>query len=144
MASSLAIEAAIISGVIAGVSSIVINGISVGAQYVLNRRHREWMERFQWRRETNAVVRELRRETLYLDVRNPDVEKLGELIQDLETQLDFIPEEYSGTTLSADLDDIRLAYHNYKDADGGASVVDLRTNLLSATETAESQLDAES
>jgi hypothetical protein len=138
-----AIAASIIGAVVAGMISGVVNLISLGIQYRLNRNHRQWMERFEWHRETNATVRQLRRHTLQLDMSDPDLNAISELIKELEIQIDHIPDTYSGTALNTALNDIQLVYKNYEDSDDDTAIIDLRTKMLTATETAEAIIDDE-
>lgn len=138
---STAVSASIIGAVVAGVISMIVNVLSLGGQYLLNRRHREWMEQFQWRRETTAVVRQLRREALRLDVKDSDTDTIDQLIEDLESHLDSIPTVYSGTDVNSALDNIRIAYRDYNESDSPTAIVDLRTDLMAATESAERKLE---
>lgn len=135
------VAASIIGAVVAGVISGVVNLISLHAQSRMNRTHKQWMERFQWRRETNATVRQLRRNTLQLDISNPDLDIINELIKKLEIQIANIPDKYSGTALNKALNDIQLAHNSYEDSDDDTAIVDFRTQLLAATETAETKID---
>lgn len=134
-----AIVASVSGAVVAGVISALVNAFSLRRQSQQNRKHKEWIEQFQWRRETNAIVRQLRREVLQMDIDDPDIEVISELIEDLEIQLDIIPQDYNGTQLDNALNDIRLAHHDYENGDG--DVVELRTEMLRSTETAEREIE---
>lgn len=134
-----AVAASVSGAVVAGVISAIVNAFSIRHQSRQNREHKQWMEQFQWRRETNAIVRQLRREALQMDIDDPDIEVISELIEDLEIQVDLIPAEYRGTQLNSALDDIRLAYHDYENENGDE--VKLRTEMINATEIAEREID---
>lgn len=134
-----AVAASVSGAVVAGVISAIVNAFSIRHQSRQNREHKQWMEQFQWRRETNAIIRQLRREALQMDIDSPDMEIISELVEDLEIQVDLIPAEYNGTPLNTALNDIRLAYHDYETGDG--DVVEFRTEMIQATEIAEREID---
>ena len=134
-----AVVASICGAVVAGVISAIINAYSLRHQFRQNQKHRLWMEKFQWLRETNTIVRQLRREALQMKIDDPDIDVMDELIQDLKLQLDSLPTEYNGTQLDSALNDILIAYHDYDDGKG--NIVDLRTKMITATETAERNIE---
>lgn len=134
-----AVVASVSGAVVAGVISAIVNAFSIRHQSRKNREHKQWMDQFQWRRETNAIIRQLRREALQLAIDDPDIEIISELIEDLEIQVDLIPTEYSGNQINTALNDIRLAYHDYENDHG--DVVELRTEMIDATEKAEREID---
>ena len=136
-----AIAASLIGAVVAGIISGVVNLVSLVIQYRLNRSHKQWVQEFQWRQETSAAARQLRRHTLQLNMSDPDTDVINELIKDLEKQADRIPDTHRGTEISGALDDIRLAHKRYQESDDNTAVVDLRTELIEATETTETKID---
>lgn len=107
---STPVFAAIVGSLVGGVSSLVINIVSVILQYRINNRNRRRIHREQWRRETISLIRELRREALRIDlsVDEPEEHTFDELVNQIEDKTDRIPPQYQGSRLNSALSDIIL------------------------------------
>lgn len=136
MGISTPVLAAIIGSLVAGVISFIVNVISLGGQYVLNKKNRREMKEFQWKRETTSILRELRREALRMDLNNGDAGVVNNLIEEIESQIDLIPSKFKDSDTNSNLDDILLTYHDFDTETNDMTVVDYRSELIEKTEDA--------
>lgn len=134
MGISTPVLAAIIGSIVAGVISFVINITSLFGQYLINKRNRKWMNRFQWNRETISTVRELRRETLRMDLGGEDFDILDNLVGEIESQRHSIPPQYQESAIDSNLDRITLLHHNFDPQSDDSSLPEYRKSMINKTE----------
>ncbi|WP_248518015.1 hypothetical protein [Salinarchaeum laminariae] len=134
MSISTPILAAIIGSIVAGVTSLVINLISLFGQYKLTQRNKRWMTRFHWKRETISIVRELRREATGMDLDEYDQETFDRLHSELEKQTHSIPQKYRGSDINSALDDITLCHTRFDPDSPDSSLPAHRQSLIEKSE----------
>ena len=133
---STPILAAIVGSIVAGVISFCVNIISLAGQYILNEKHHKRTIRFQWRRETISLIKELRREALRMELSQGGIKPLEGIINEIETQHSDIPQEYVGSDVSNRIDSIALVHQEYLRSPTEVSIPEYRRDIIQNAEKA--------
>lgn len=131
---STPVLAAIIGSIVAGVISLVVNIISLLGQYKINKINESRVKRLQWEREVVSLVKELRRESMRMNLDGEDDEIVDSLIKDIESKKDQIPPKYNNLDVKNRLEDLSLTQHDFEH--DSLTRPEYRSELIEKTEAA--------